>query len=186
MTIDRTFTRIVLIVLDSVGIGELPDAAKFGDSGAHTLGHIAERVQGFALPNMARLGLGNIESLQGIAPADEPAGYYGKMAEVSVGKDTMTGHWELMGLKVTIPFNTFPNGFPQELIEAFEEQTGRKVIGNKAASGTAIIEELGEQQMKDGSWIVYTFCGQRFSAGSTRGSDSAGGIVPRLPKLRAG
>lgn len=156
MTIDRTFTRIVLIVLDSVGIGELPDAAKFGDSGAHTLGHIAERVQGFALPNMARLGLGNIESLQGIAPADEPAGYYGKMAEVSVGKDTMTGHWELMGLKVTIPFNTFPNGFPQELIEAFEEQTGRKVIGNKAASGTAIIEELGEQQMKDGSWIVYT------------------------------
>lgn len=150
------FERIAFIVLDSVGIGELPDAAKFGDIGAHTLGHIAERVESFALPNMQRLGLGNIEPLRNVPPAEEPLGYYGKMAEVSVGKDTMTGHWELMGLKVTIPFNTFPHGFPPELIKAFERETGRKVIGNKPASGTAIIEELGAEQMRTGAWIVYT------------------------------
>jgi len=150
------FDRVALIVLDSVGIGELPDAAKFGDTGAHTLGHIAEKVDGFALPNMQQLGLGHIEPLRGVPLVSKPSGYYGKMAEVSVGKDTMTGHWEIMGLKVTIPFNTYPDGFPRELIEAFEAETGRKVIGNKAASGTAIIEELGEEQMKSGSWIVYT------------------------------
>jgi len=150
------FERIALIVLDSAGIGELPDAAKFGDAGAHTLGHIAERVEHFALPNMERLGLGRIEAIKGISSDIEPAGYYGKMAETSVGKDTMTGHWELMGLNVTIPFKTYPDGFPAPLIEAFEAETGRKVIGNKAASGTAIIEELGEEQMRTGAWIVYT------------------------------
>ncbi|GFR36820.1 phosphopentomutase [Insulibacter thermoxylanivorax] len=154
--LQRKFDRIALIVLDSVGIGELPDAASFGDTGAHTLGHIAERVPGFALPNMQRLGLGNIEALQGVPPAAQPLAYYGKMAEVSAGKDTMTGHWEIMGLKVTVPFNTFPEGFPSELIAAFEERTGRRVIGNKPASGTAIIEELGEEQMHTGAWIVYT------------------------------
>ena len=115
------FERVALIVLDSVGIGELPDAASFGDVGAHTLGHIAERVPGFRLPNMERLGLGCIEELQGVPATDQPQAYYGKMAEVSVGKDTMTGHWELMGLKVNIPFNTFPDGFPDELIREFEE-----------------------------------------------------------------
>lgn len=150
------FERICLIVLDSVGIGELPDAARFGDMGAHTLGHIAETVPGFALPNLQRLGLGNIAPLRGIGAEESPAGYYGKMAEASVGKDTMTGHWELMGLKVTVPFRTFPHGFPQELIERFERETGRKVIGNKPASGTEIIAELGEEQMKTGAWIVYT------------------------------
>lgn len=150
------FERIVLIVLDSVGIGELPDAALFGDAGAHTLGHIAERVEHFAMPNMQKLGLGNIGPLKGIPPADNPLAYYGKMAETSVGKDTMTGHWEIMGLNVNIPFKTYPDGFPQELVDAFERETGRKVIGNKAASGTAIIEELGQQQMETGAWIVYT------------------------------
>lgn len=150
------FQRICLIVLDSVGIGELPDAERFGDKGAHTLGHIAERVTGFSLPHLQRLGLGNISALQGIPAAVAPEAYYGKMAETSTGKDTMTGHWELMGLKVTIPFKTYPNGFPERLIEQFEEQTGRKVIGNKPASGTEIIAELGEEQMKTGSWIVYT------------------------------
>ncbi|TVY11539.1 phosphopentomutase [Paenibacillus cremeus] len=150
------FKRICLIVLDSVGIGELPDAPRFGDAGSHTLGHIAERVPALRLPNMERLGLGKIEPLQGIADVDQPGAYYGKMAEVSVGKDTMTGHWEIMGLNVTTPFNVFPEGFPPELIEQFEKETGRKVIGNKPASGTEILDELGEEQMKTGAWIVYT------------------------------
>lgn len=144
-----------MIVLDSVGIGELPDAARFGDAGAHTLGSIARRA-GLSLPNLRALGLGNIADVPGIAPADKPQGAYGKMAETSVGKDTMTGHWELMGLNVSIPFQTFPNGFPDKLIDAFEKETGRRVIGNKPASGTEILDELGEEQMKTGAWIVYT------------------------------
>lgn len=150
------FERIGLIVLDSVGIGELPDAKQFGDSGAHTLGHIAEKVSGFALPNLQRMGLGNIAELKGIPAVDSPEGYFGKMAEVSVGKDTMTGHWELMGLRISTPFNVYPDGFPEKLITQFEQETGRKVIGNKPASGTEILDELGEEQMKTGAWIVYT------------------------------
>ncbi|MCY9694102.1 phosphopentomutase [Paenibacillus alginolyticus] len=150
------FERICVIVLDSVGIGELPDAKQFGDSGAHTLGHIAEKVSGFALPNLQRMGLGSIAEIKGIPATDSPEGYYGKMAEVSVGKDTMTGHWELMGLRMTTPFNVYPDGFPAELISQFEQETGRKVIGNKPASGTEILDELGEEQMKTGAWIVYT------------------------------
>lgn len=150
------FERICLIVLDSVGIGELPDAKQFGDSGAHTLGHIAEKVSGFALPNLQQMGLGSIADIKGIPATDSPEGYYGKMAEVSVGKDTMTGHWELMGLRITTPFNVFPDGFPEKLISQFEQETGRKVIGNKPASGTEILDELGEEQMKTGAWIVYT------------------------------
>ncbi|MFD2611946.1 phosphopentomutase [Paenibacillus gansuensis] len=150
------FQRIGVIVLDSVGIGELPDAGQFGDQGAHTLGHIAERVPSLSLPHLRALGLGNIESFGSITPADRPQGYYGKMAEVSVGKDTMTGHWEIMGLKLTTPFNTYPEGFPAELISAFEEQTGRKVLCNKPASGTEVLDEYGEEQMKTGAWIVYT------------------------------
>jgi phosphopentomutase len=150
------FKRICLIVLDSVGIGELPDAVLFGDLGSHTLGHIAEHSRGLSVPNMQKLGLGNIAELKGIPPESNPQAYYGKMAEVSVGKDTMTGHWELMGLKVEIPFNVYPDGFPDKLIKQFEEKTGRKVIGNKPASGTEILDELGEEQMKTGAWIVYT------------------------------
>ncbi|GFZ99343.1 phosphopentomutase [Paenibacillus marchantiophytorum] len=150
------FERISLIVLDSVGIGELPDAKQFGDSGAHTLGHIAESVSGFALPNLQRMGLGSIADIKGIPAADAPESYYGKMAEVSVGKDTMTGHWELMGLRISTPFNVYPDGFPAALIDQFEQETGRKVIGNKPASGTEILDELGEKQMKTGAWIVYT------------------------------
>ncbi|MEF3301883.1 phosphopentomutase [Paenibacillus sp. GYB003] len=150
------FKRIALIVLDSVGIGEAPDAGRFGDAGAHTLGHIAETVPGFAVPNMEKLGLGNIAPLPRIGPVAVPEAYYGKMTEVSVGKDTMTGHWELMGLRVTIPFRTYPEGFPEPLIRKFEEATGRKAIGNKPASGTAILDELGEEQMRTGAWIVYT------------------------------
>jgi len=154
------FRRIAVIVLDSVGIGELPDADRFGDRGANTLGHIAEfearRGAKLGLKHMAALGLGNIAHLAGMAPADRPAAFYGKMAEVSAGKDTMTGHWELMGLKIDTPFETYPNGFPRELIDLFVKETGRPVIGNKPASGTAIIEELGEEHMRTGAWIVYT------------------------------
>ncbi|MDT3427531.1 phosphopentomutase [Paenibacillus forsythiae] len=151
-----SFKRICFIVLDSVGIGEAPDAAAFGDAGAHTLGHILERNPGLKLPNMQRLGLANIAPLPPLEPVKTPEGYYGKMQEVSVGKDTMTGHWELMGLKIETPFNTYPDGFPDELIQKFEAATGRKVIGNKPASGTEILVEYGEEQLKTGAWIVYT------------------------------
>ncbi|CAI6056919.1 phosphopentomutase [Cohnella sp. JJ-181] len=150
------FKRITVVVLDSVGIGELPDADAYGDAGAHTLGHIATGPTGLALPNLRRLGLGNIAPLGDWPPEAAPQAYFGKMAEVSVGKDTMTGHWELMGLKIEKPFRTFPNGFPRGLIEAFEAETGRSVIGNKPASGTDILDELGAEQMRSGSWIVYT------------------------------
>jgi phosphopentomutase len=151
------FDRIAVIVLDSVGIGELPDAAAFGDVGSHTLGHIVERVPGTQLPHLRRWGLDRIAAIHDWQPSEEaPAAYYGKMAEVSVGKDTMTGHWELMGLELTVPFQTFPEGFPPELLGPFEERTGRKVIGNKPASGTDILDELGAEQMETGAWIVYT------------------------------
>ncbi|WP_400163860.1 phosphopentomutase [Brevibacillus sp. TJ4] len=150
------FSRVFLIVLDSVGIGELPDAARFGDEGAHTLGHIAERVEGFRLPEMEKLGLGNIAPLHNVAAVQHPRAHYGKMQEISMGKDTTTGHWELMGLHVSTPFNTYPNGFPQTLIEEFEQRIGRKVLGNKVASGTDILDELGEQHMQTGDVIVYT------------------------------
>ncbi|MFD1928096.1 phosphopentomutase [Sporosarcina siberiensis] len=150
------FKRIHLVVLDSVGIGESPDAHIFGDEGADTLGHIAKAMQGLNMPNMAKLGLSNIRELEGIPVEADPIGYYGKMQEASVGKDTMTGHWEMMGLKIDKPFKVYPNGFPIELITQLEERIGRKVIGNKVASGTAIIEELGEEHMRTGSIIVYT------------------------------
>lgn len=150
------FDRISLIVLDSVGIGELPDANQFGDEGAHTIGHIIEHVEPFTLPNMRKLGLDCITELPGWKPEGATEGYYGKMTEVSVGKDTMTGHWEIAGLKVTVPFRTFEHGFPQELIIAFEQRTGRSVIGNKPASGTEILDELGEEHLRTGAWIVYT------------------------------
>lgn len=150
------FNKITVIVLDSVGIGALPDAAKFGDTGAHTLGHILEAVQPVQLPHLRKLGLGNISPLPQLAPVPSPLAYYGKMAEISAGKDTMTGHWELMGLKTETPFQTYPHGFPRDLIARFERETGRKVIGNKPASGTEILDELGEEQMRTGAWIVYT------------------------------
>jgi len=149
------FERIHLVVLDSVGIGEAPDAADFGDAGAHTLGHIAETA-GLSVPNMQALGLGNIAPLTGIEPVDKPEAYYTKLEEESVGKDTMTGHWELAGLNIDTPFRVFPDGFPDELVEKIEEYTGRKVIANRPASGTEIIEELGEQQIENGDLIVYT------------------------------
>lgn len=152
----KKFERVHLIVLDSVGIGEAPDAEQFGDLGADTLGHIAEEMDGLKMPNMGRLGLSNIREIQGIVLDDNPLGLFGKMQEASVGKDTMTGHWEMMGLNIDKPFKVYPNGFPQELIGELEARTGRKVIGNKPASGTAIIQELGEEHMETGAIIVYT------------------------------
>ncbi|MBE3572588.1 MAG: phosphopentomutase [Moorella humiferrea] len=147
--------RVIIIVLDSVGVGELPDAAAFGDAGSNTLGNIAARVN-LKLPNMARLGLGNIIPLRGIAPVGSPTAAYGKMASKSAGKDTTSGHWELAGLILEKPFPLYPHGFPPEIIEPFERAIGRKVLGNKPASGTVIIEELGAEHMRTGYPIVYT------------------------------
>ncbi|WXJ95167.1 Phosphopentomutase [Neomoorella carbonis] len=147
--------RVIIIVLDSVGVGELPDAGKFGDEGSNTLGNIAAAVD-LHLPNMARLGLGNIIPLKGIAPAGAPAAAYGKMASRTAGKDTTSGHWELAGLILERPFPLYPHGFPPEIIEPFEKAIGRKVLGNKPASGTVIIEELGAEHMRTGYPIVYT------------------------------
>ncbi|ARJ40151.1 phosphopentomutase [Sporosarcina ureae] len=150
------YNRIHLIVLDSVGIGEAPDAEAFGDVGSNTLGHIGEEMDGLKLPNLERLGLANIAPIKGLAPQKEAQGYYTKMQEASVGKDTMTGHWEIMGLRIDDAFKVYPNGFPKELIDELELKTGRKVIGNKPASGTEIIDELGEEHMNTGALIVYT------------------------------
>jgi phosphopentomutase len=150
------FKRVFLVVLDSVGIGEAPDAEQYNDKGADTLGHIADHLGGLQMPNMAKLGLSNIRSIKGIEKADKPLAHFTKMQEKSNGKDTMTGHWEIMGLYIDTPFKTFPNGFPKELVDELEKQTGRKVIGNKPASGTEIIKELGEEHMDTGALIVYT------------------------------
>jgi len=148
--------RFVVIVLDSAGIGELPDAASYGDVGSHTLGNTARAVGGLNVPNLERMGLANIAILEGVVPQVRPAAAYGKMAELSAGKDTTTGHWELMGLPVKHPFPLYPHGFPKEIIEAFEARTGRGTLGNRPASGTAIIEELAREQMETGKVIVYT------------------------------
>ncbi|MEN1969099.1 phosphopentomutase [Lentibacillus sp. N15] len=152
----KKFKRVFLIVMDSVGIGEAPDAAKFGDEGADTYGHIAERMHGLNMPNMGKLGLSNIREIDGVEKAAAPLASYTKMQEASNGKDTMTGHWEIMGLNIQQPFRTFPDGFPPELITELEQKTGRKIIGNKPASGTAIIEELGKEHLETGALIVYT------------------------------
>src|ERR1051325_6477001 len=150
------FRRIVWIVLDSVGIGAMPDAAAFGDPpGADTIGNIARR-RGLKLPNLARLGLGNIKPLEGIPPATMPQGAYGKCALASPGKDTTTGHWEMAGIHLAKPFPLYPNGFPADVMSEFETRIGRSSLGNKAASGTEIIAELGEEHMRTGSPIVYT------------------------------
>lgn len=149
------YKRVHLIVMDSVGIGEAPDADKFNDVGSDTLGHIAEQA-GLTIPHLEKLGLGNIRPLKGVKEVSNHLGYYTKLEEVSVGKDTMTGHWEIMGLNIQTPFRVFPNGFPDDLIHQIEEHTGRKIVANKPASGTAIIDEYGEHQMKTGDLIVYT------------------------------
>lgn len=150
------FKRIFLIVLDSVGIGQAPDALKYNDVGADTLGNIAKATGGINLPHLEKMGLGNLKEIKGVKAADRPISHYTRMIEASVGKDTMTGHWELMGLHIKQPFQTFPNGFPNELIAELSAKTGRKIIGNIPASGTVIIEELGKEHLETGALIVYT------------------------------
>ena len=151
------YKRIFTIVMDSVGCGEMPDAERYGDRGADTIGHIAKTVGGLTMPAMEKLGYGNLHPILGVEPQRDPQGYYTKMLEASVGKDTMTGHWEMMGLYIDKPFQTFTEtGFPQELIDELEKRTGYKIVGNKSASGTEILDELGEHHMKTKELIVYT------------------------------
>src|SRR5438067_469672 len=149
-------SRACVIVLDAVGAGELPDAAQYGDEGSDTLGNVAKAVGGLDLPNMEALGLGNVEPLEGCPPQPGAPAVAGRLLERSKGKDTTTGHWELMGVVTSQAFPTYPHGFPHDVIDPFMHRTGRGVIGNKAASGTGIIQELGEEHQQTGKWIVYT------------------------------
>jgi phosphopentomutase len=155
MSADKRFDRIIWIVLDSVGIGELPDAADYGDVGRDTLGHVA-RSRPLHLPNLVRLGLANIKPLDHLAPPARPAGHFGKGATVSPGKDTTTGHWEMAGIWLEQAFPVFPHGFPKEIIAEFEQKIGRRTLGNKPASGTEILKELGVEHVRTSSPIVYT------------------------------
>lgn len=151
------FKRVFVIVVDSLGVGPMPDSEKFGDKGVNTLQHISESVDTFTIPHLQKLGMANIVPLKQVAGVDAPLAYYTKLKEKSLGKDTMTGHWEMMGLEVTKPFQTFTDtGFPPELISELEKRTGRKVIGNKSASGTEILDELAEEEIATGHMIVYT------------------------------
>ncbi len=153
----KKYKRIFTIVVDSLGIGAMEDSEKFGDVGVDTLGHIAESVETFNIPNLQKLGMANLHPMKNVSPVEKPLGYFMEMNETSVGKDTMTGHWEMMGLNIDKPFKTFTDtGFPKELIEELEKRTGHKVIGNKSASGTEILDELAEEEIATGNMIVYT------------------------------
>ncbi|MEJ2314093.1 MAG: phosphopentomutase, partial [Nitrospirota bacterium] len=148
--------RAIIIVLDGVGVGAMPDASRFGDSGSHTLGNLSRAAGGLNLPALGRLGLGNIADIQGVSKTAVPWASWGRMAGVSAGKDTITGHWEMAGITSRRPFPTYPEGFPPEIIEEFERRTGRKALWNRPASGTEIIERLGDEHMRTGNPIVYT------------------------------
>lgn len=148
--------KVVLVVLDSVGIGELPDAELYGDKGSNTLGNIAKHVKGFSIPNLEALGIGSIEGVENLIKCENPEGIYGRCSELSKGKDTITGHWEMAGVILETPLQTYPNGFPREIMDEFEAKIGRKTLGNVVASGTAIIEELGEEHIRTGYPIIYT------------------------------
>lgn len=153
----KKYKRIFTIVIDSLGAGAMPDATEYGDAGTDTLGHISESVDSFVIPNLQKLGMANLHPLKQVEAVAKPLAHYGKLREASTGKDTMTGHWEMMGLHITKPFKTFTDtGFPPELIAELEKRTGHKVIGNKAASGTAILDELAEEEIATGHMIVYT------------------------------
>ncbi len=150
------FKRITVIVLDGVGIGEAPDAADYGDVGSNSIGNVAKVLNGIDLPNMGAIGLGNITDIKGVPPVDKPAGGFGKMQPKSAGKDTTQGHWEMMGIYLPNPSPTYPNGFPEEIMQEFETKIGRKTLANRPASGTEIIKELGEEHIRTGKPIVYT------------------------------
>lgn len=151
------YKRVFTIVIDSLGVGAMPDSEKYGDVGVDTLGHIAESVESFNIPNLQKMGISNLHKVKHVDEVSKPLGYQMKMQEASVGKDTMTGHWEMMGLHITKPFQTFTDtGFPKELLDELSKRTGHKIVGNKSASGTEILDELAEHQMKTGDMIVYT------------------------------
>lgn len=153
----KKFKRIFTIVIDSFGAGAMPDAAEYGDAGTDTMGHISENVDEFKIPNLQKLGIANLHPLKQVEAIERPMGYYSFLKEASTGKDTMTGHWEMMGLHITTPFKTFTEtGFPKELIDELEKRTGHKVIGNKSSSGTEILDELAEEEIATGNMIVYT------------------------------
>lgn len=153
----KKYKRIFTVVVDSLGVGALGDAADYGDAGTDTLGHISQSVEQFHIPNLQKLGMANLHPLKQVEPVEAPLGYFMKMKEASRGKDTMTGHWEMMGLHITTPFQTFTeHGFPKELIEELSKRTGRVIIGNKSASGTEILDELAEEEIATGHMIVYT------------------------------
>lgn len=153
----KKYKRIFTIVIDSLGAGALPDAAEYGDEGTDTLGHISENMEEFHIPNLQKLGIANLHPLKQVEPMERPLGYYANLREASTGKDTMTGHWEMMGLHITKPFKTFSeHGFPPELIEELSRRTGHVIIGNKSASGTEILDELAEEEIATGHMIVYT------------------------------
>lgn len=153
----KKYKRIFTIVIDSFGAGEMPDAAQYGDEGTDTMGHISQNVDEFTIPNLQKLGIANLHPLKQVAAVERPMGYYTFLKEASTGKDTMTGHWEMMGLHITKPFKTFTEtGFPKELIDELEKRTGHKVIGNKSSSGTEILDELAEEEIATGHMIVYT------------------------------
>jgi phosphopentomutase len=168
--LNKKINRAIVIVLDSVGVGWMPDAVDFGDEGANTLGNVAEHMGGLNLPHMQNLGLGNIVPVKGVPTVSSPAAAYGKMAEASKGKDTMAGHWELMGLRVNKPFPVFPEGFPDDILEEFYKASGViHALGNKAASGTVIIAELGQEHMDSGHPIVYTSADSVFQIAAHEG-----------------
>jgi len=154
-TLKHVFSRVIWIVLDSVGIGEMPDAVSYGDAGSDTLGNIVRR-RGLNVPNLCAMGLGNLKPVDGLPPAEHPSAAFGRCALASPGKDTTTGHWEMAGIHLEKPFPLFPHGFPHQIMDEFERRIGRSSLGNKAASGTEIIKELGEEHMRTGSPIVYT------------------------------
>jgi len=153
----KKYNRIFTVVIDSLGVGALADAAAYGDAGTDTLGHISQRMEEFHIPNLQKLGMANLHPLKQVPPVEKPMGYFMKLNEASTGKDTMTGHWEMMGLHITKPFKTFTEtGFPQELLDELSKRTGRTIIGNKSASGTEILDELAEEEIATGHMIVYT------------------------------
>ena len=161
--------RALIVVLDGVGIGAAPDAADYGDVGSDTLGNLSRAVGGLRLPNLEALGLGNIAPLEGVAPTSEPEGSWGVMLPASAGKDSTSGHWEIAGLHLSLPFPTYPDGFPREVLAAFAAATGRAVLGNVAASGTEIIERFGAEQERTGKWIVYTSADSVFQVAANEG-----------------
>lgn len=163
------FKRIIVIVLDGVGIGAAPDAADYGDEGTNSIANVAEVLDGVALPNMQTLGLGNITPINGMLTISAPEGGYGKMQPLSVGKDTMSGHWEMMGIYLPEPAPTYPNGFPDEVMDEFEDQIGRETLANRPASGTEIIKELGEEHIRTGKPIVYTSADSVFQIAAHEG-----------------